>query len=128
MKNIILSSIVYFHCHTVLCMYVMPSSHTHFYCVNIRLFVNNTFCVQTENINIFLQLVNKTADCLNYIAFVSIAKIDQQFFCSVVVDIWVGNIDWKCSEIIYVLAEHTYHSVVFEFFLNIIKIFIFIEQ
>ena len=34
--------------------YKIPYSDRHFYSFNIRLFVNNIFSVQTENINIFL--------------------------------------------------------------------------
>ena len=59
--------------------YIILCSDTHFYYGNIRLFVNNIFRVQTENINIFWQMVNKTADCFNYIVFISFVKIDQPF-------------------------------------------------
>ena len=37
----------------------------------------------------------------------------------------LSNINWKCSEHIYMLTEHTYDSAVFEIFLNIITYIIF---
>ena len=73
---------IFSQCHNNLRFYCaiidlnfIPCSDNHFYCVNIPL-----FCVQTENINFFWQLVNKTADCFNYIVFSFDRKIDQQFF------------------------------------------------
>ena len=35
----------------------------------------------------------------------------------------LSNINWKCSEHIYMLTEHIYDSAVFEIFLNIITIY-----
>ena len=40
----------------------------------------------------------------------------------------LSNINWKCSENCNMLTEHTYHSSVFKVLLNILTIFIFIEQ
>ena len=61
---------------------VILCSDRNFYEVNIRLFVNNILSVQTYNIgNIFLQLVNKTADCFNNIVFILLAKISFKIDC-----------------------------------------------
>ena len=40
----------------------------------------------------------------------------------------LSNINWKCSEHIYTLTEHTYDSAVFEIFLNIITIYLLLNN
>ena len=40
----------------------------------------------------------------------------------------LSNINWKCSKHIYMLTEHTYDSAVFEIFLNIITIYLLLNN
>ena len=50
------------------------------------------------------------------------------FNCFVVLTFELSNINWKCSENIYMLTEHTYYSAVFEIFLNIITIYLLLNN
>ena len=67
----------------------------------------------------------------NLIILKSLQKKKFDIFCFICLSLLtfeLSNINWKCLEHIYMLTEHTYDSAVFEIFLNIITICIFIEQ
>ena len=129
----------------------------------------------------FRQLVNKTTDCFNNIAFILVTKISFKklcekiennstlekdllvynrnaellrlvgasfdskvasfrrmrmkilrevrlfFICLSLFIFELSNINWKYSEHIYMLTEHTHYSAVFEIFVNIITIYLLLN-
>ena len=59
---------------------IILCSDSHFYCVNIGLFVNNILSVQTHNIcNIFLTADKQNS--LNNTVFILVAKISSKKVC-----------------------------------------------
>ena len=108
------------------CSRIIPCSDRHFYCVNIRLFVYNILCVQTENINIFLTGGKQKELIASTTLF--LFRWWKLAIWFIIVDIWVVKYQLKVFGKYLSVTEHTSDGAVFEFFLNIITIWFFIEQ
>ena len=91
-----------------------PCSGRHFYCGNIRLFVNNIFCIQTENINIFL-----TAGKQNRWLF----ELTRNFFVLFVLSALIfelSNINWKCTCSLNILMRESCIWIFSQFYKNLL--------
>ena len=82
-----------------------------------------------------LLVCNRNAELLRLVVAIFDFKVSflkwmrkKNFICLSLLTFELSNINWKCSENCNILTKRTYDSAIFKIFLNIITIFIVIEQ